>query len=62
MFLSPLLDFRTTTRYNVRMSTIEPILAFTIFILFFGTVIFVCAAPAIQMAIEVYEAHKDTTK
>jgi hypothetical protein len=44
------------------MSTIEPILAFTIFILFFGTVIVVCALPAIQMAIEVYEAHKDATK
>jgi hypothetical protein len=51
------------------MSTIEPILAFTVFILFFGTLIFVCALPVIHMAIEVYEActdiyeaHKDATK
>ena len=44
------------------MSIIEPIIAATFLLVFFGTVIVVCALPAIQMAIEVYEAHKDTTK
>jgi len=44
------------------MSTIEPIIAATFLLVFFGTVIFVCALPGLHMAFEVYDAYKDITK
>jgi len=44
------------------MNTIEPIIAATFVLVFFGTVIVVCASPALHMAFEVYDAYKDITK